>query len=352
MGSEKGNDISAIKDYADSLTEQITNMQTLDSKKLHAIDESVSNLFDMVERVNIDQLNTDEITQINKALSHFHNAVNKIKKEGKVMMASSAAVVELPKQASRETLSDTVQIAKVAWEDLVRESELSKKIASVKDPAENTENLAPKTGVTFEEKSIRLENGGEAKLQSMHVSSMMLYHGSPVTGIRELKAAVDTTIGDGVYLTSHEAWAVEYAFIRTHKGTEKEKPTVYEVEIKDMTLLNLTTKQSLIEFMKFFVEVLDKKYEKLGKEASLIFRTRLGDDIKKIRDALKKDKALYPREILEATGSYAAEALTKLGYSGLFAIEGSEAGTGAHDSYVIFDPKKVKIVREVEISSE
>ena len=128
--------------------------------------------------------------------------------------------------------------------------------------------------------------------------------------------------------------------------------TFYEAEIRDMALLNLTTKQSLIEFMKFYVEVLDKEHENLNPNTSLIFKKRLEDDIEKIRNALKENRALHPREILEATGSYAAEALTKQGYGGLFAIEGSEAGTGAHDSYLIFDPQKVKIIREMEISSK
>jgi len=52
-------------------------------------------------------------------------------------------------------------------------------------------------------------------------------------------------------------------------------------------------------------------------------------------------------------GNTFSDYVESLGYDGLITFEGGEPLTGGnHDSYVIFDPEKVKIIKEQKIKKE
>jgi hypothetical protein len=362
-GELVGKDITPIKDYAKALIESIQN-PSVQAEELISLDVKVAEFFSSINNVNLSELDESQVSELNRIVGSFHKAVvNKSQNmtNKKVRMAEMTTTISRPSTntntASRvSSVPSLVESARAAWKDLIRSSESSEKISSLGSVTKNTQNLAPGE-VRFEEKEVKFEKG-VAKLQSMRISSMRLYHGSAVSGIKEFKAAEETTVGEGVYLTSHERWGVGYAFARI--ANREGKPTVYEAEIQNMNLLNLSTKESLTEFMKFYRRVLFKEIKSLPPDAPWYWRDVLVQKVDEIDKALEEGRSLYPKQMLQQTGHVATRELAKLGYDGIFTIEGGETGVnpftkepydmGNHDSFVIFDPKKVKITREIEVT--
>lgn len=235
-------------------------------------------------------------------------------------------------------------------DEIVRLSKSSKEVA--------------KGAVEFSEKEVKLQDGSSAKLQSIRVKEMTLYHGTAIARIKEfIEGEDDTVLGYGVYLTSSEKSAMGYSFEKM-QGTFNGKPTIYEARIENMTFLNLSTPEALREFMKFYLERLYYELKILGKPAEWKEDaiSILSSVAKKISEALKEDRILLPREMLSSTGSIARRNLTNLGYDGIFSLvlehnctnpfTNQAYTTERHDSFFIFDPKKVKVIRETEVTRD
>ena len=219
-------------------------------------------------------------------------------------------------------------------EDITKLSKVSKEVA--------------KGAVEFSEREVKLRDGGSAKLQSIKIREMVLYHGATMSGIKELKEAEDTTMGDGLYLTSSKKAATGYSFVRALKD---EKHILYETMIENMDILNLSTPGSVREFMKFYVEVLSDELKTMDSSRWAV-RENYSRTRDKVYKALQEGRILNPKEMLQYTGATARNRLMKLGYDGIFAIEGGGGDVGDHDSFVIFDPKRVKVVEEREVTKE
>lgn len=109
------------------------------------------------------------------------------------------------------------------------------------------------------EKEITLKNGETIILPSIQIDRMRLFHGSPISGIKEFKVSEETTIGNGFYTTSSRDAAVGYATVRSNTPEQK---FIYEVEINNMNILDLTTKEAMDQFTKLWREKLSELREK------------------------------------------------------------------------------------------
>ncbi|OGH08099.1 MAG: hypothetical protein A2171_01350 [Candidatus Levybacteria bacterium RBG_13_35_9] len=105
------------------------------------------------------------------------------------------------------------------------------------------------------EKEITLKNGENIILPSIQIDRMRLFHGSPISGIKEFKVSEETTIGNGFYTTSSRDAAVGYATVRSNAPEQK---FVYEVEINNMNILDLSTDEALNQFTKLWREKLSE----------------------------------------------------------------------------------------------
>ncbi len=173
----------------------------------------------------------------------------------------------------------------------------------------------------------------------LEITEKRLYHGSPVGDISEMSVAENDTIGQGVYFTSDSERASEYAIRRS--GNRGGDPTVYEAEIKDLKLANLTDAQNIAEVLQGFRPVLAARLE----EGGLVWYAENA-----LREAITTIDAgevgLGLRRAVESCQRMFTDYLKAQGYDGLVGVEGGEPGVERHDSYVIFDPQKAKLVAE------
>lgn len=199
------------------------------------------------------------------------------------------------------------------------------------------------------EREIVLNSGEAVVLPSMHIEKMRLYHGSPVSGIQQLKESEDTTLGFGIYLTSQKEAATGYAIVRGNRGPKQ--PTVYEAEIGDVDILNLTTQSSIDSFAKYFEEELTAIKEKRLTELGYIdsYYGMIVRALEVIRNS-SQDNPIFLKKFLWNFQDVTKDVVVKKGYDGLMAYEGGESGNGVtigdHDSFVIFKPEKVKVIKE------
>ena len=214
----------------------------------------------------------------------------------------------------------------------------------------------------LKQQEVKLRNGESVTFESFSVSRMRLYHGSQVHGIQEFTAAEETTIGSGVYLTSNKEAAVGYAIVRSSRP--ESKPTLYEVEIQDLNILNLSTRSAIDAFAKRFREILIERKGQIKVDHEKIMDKSTREFIKynTVRNIEERIRMIddnsykYPKDLLFGVGDWARAMLQEMGYDGLMAIEGGEGGNGVvirdHDSYVIFDPKKVSVVEQQQFASK
>ena len=172
---------------------------------------------------------------------------------------------------------------------------------------------------------------------------MRLFVGKGEAGLTEIPEAEETTVGAGVYLTSQQSAAEGYALRRAEtNGT----PTVYEAEIQNLRLLDLTTQEAQEKFTRYWKEQLlkwkerqpSKKWSPQEYAADQILLKISSKNISGMRDITFNFTSLV------------RDTLTREGFDGLTIEEGGEgwgeAKIGAHDSYVIFDPQAVKLIKE------
>jgi len=174
----------------------------------------------------------------------------------------------------------------------------------------------------------------------LFIKNKILYHGSTVRGITSFNPAEEDTIGSGVYFTSEEKDAQGYA-LRRAKGRGG-SPVVYKVEVENIKLANLTEDENVTEIMKGFKDILVGKITPNLKWYEL-------ETIARSVQAIENGR-IHAGNLREVTFNYTktfSEYLKGLGYDGLVAIEGGEGDEiGRHDSYVIFNPEKAKILDE------
>jgi hypothetical protein len=179
------------------------------------------------------------------------------------------------------------------------------------------------------------------------IKHKLLYYGSRRQGLHAFRQAEETTVGSGVYCTSQAKDAIGYARrrARSQVGTQ---PTLYEVAINNMKMLDLRNEQMVKDVLVGYKEVLQAKKHEPG--ISWSYETVLQHAI----DAINLGNVGIGnlREVTFGTGKLFSEYVKSLGYDGLIALEGGEGDDiGNHDTYLIFDPERIKIRQEQQIET-
>jgi len=181
------------------------------------------------------------------------------------------------------------------------------------------------------------------------IKKKTLYHGSATEDIQAFNEAEETTVGHGVYLTSEAKDAIGYARRRArHKPQQvgEVKPVIYELTVEGIKLLNLRKDENVKKIVQGFKVVLE---EELKKDNIPWFRRTT---LQRAIDVINQEKVDSGkiREVAFSHGKLFTDYVTSLGYDGLITYEGGEGDdVKEHDSYVIFDPSKAKIVQEHQI---
>ncbi len=174
------------------------------------------------------------------------------------------------------------------------------------------------------------------------VKRKTLYHGSGTSGIKEFNAAENDTVGSGIYFTSEAKDAIGYARRRARSAKDG-SPVIYESAVENMKILDLRKLENVRKVMEGFKQVL---FEKL-KEPDLKWNYEevLKRAVKSINEGKINSGNL--REVTFSTGDLFTDYVKSLGYDGLATMEGGEGNDiGDHDTYLLFDPNKVKINKE------
>lgn len=184
------------------------------------------------------------------------------------------------------------------------------------------------------------------------VKKKTLYHGSPTPDIKQFRLAGEVTAGEGVYFTSEPIKGIGYAKVRENTF-KTNTPTLYEASIENAKLLDLRKAENvnkiLPEFGKFLQEKITPTWSQLDPNNQMRYRRILSAAYEIGGNAggrLHEIGSGAPKELSEFAKSR--------GYDGLVTLEGGEhsgAGfaIGEHDSYVIFDPTKIKMNRSQHI---
>ena len=219
-------------------------------------------------------------------------------------------------------------------------------------PAESSSpNPDERVGIKHFIKEIQLINGEVIKLPSLHIERLKLFSGSPVPGLETFRDSEETTVGSGVYLTSQKEAARGYALVRGSRLPAI--PTLYEVEIADMDMVDLATRVAVESFAKLWRQELENWRETKLPIINVpheMVRETYEERVQKVIEFIDRNSFRYLRDLTFNFGGLIREVFTRQEYDGLIAIEGGESGNGVtigdHDSYVIFDSTKVKKVGE------
>jgi len=183
-----------------------------------------------------------------------------------------------------------------------------------------------------------------------------LYHGSGISGIETFNKAEEDTVGSGIYFTSEAKDAIGYARLRSERERSPHKadgspviedsvPTIYESSVENMKLCDLRKDENVKEVLGGFIDVLKTELKK--PDLKWFIQGSLERTIETINSG--KVGAGNLKEIAQSNGQLFSDYIKSLGYEGLITFEGGEGGNGNHDTYLIFDPDKVKINKENKI---
>ena len=183
-----------------------------------------------------------------------------------------------------------------------------------------------------------------------------LYHGSGISGIETFNKAEEDTVGSGIYFTSEAKDAIGYARLRSERERSPHKadgspviedsvPTIYESSVENMKLCDLRKDENVKEVLGGFIDVLKTELKK--PDLKWFIQGSLERTIETINSG--KVGAGNLKEIAQSNGQLFSDYIKSLGYEGLITFEGGEGGNGNHDTYLIFDPDKVKITKENKI---
>lgn len=174
------------------------------------------------------------------------------------------------------------------------------------------------------------------------IKNKILYHGSGQSGIESFNQAEEDTVGSGVYFTSEMKDAAGYAKRRARRYKEG-LPVLYEANIENVKLLDLRKDENVKMVLEKFKAVLEK--ELASPNLKWNYETILRNSIEAINAG--KIGADNLRDVTFGLGKVFSNFLKTLGYDGLMAVEGGEGeDVGRHDTYLIFDPEKIRIINE------
>jgi len=219
------------------------------------------------------------------------------------------------------------------------------------------ENFEPKN-------TIEGEFTVEGDALSIFLKEKKLFHGSSNSEMTQFMTseevkAVDiidgVTVGEGLYLTSSEKASMAYAQKRT-KNLERRggvAPTSYEVLVDGLKLLNLKNDANIATFAeKFRAHLLSiMKNEEVIKKLNWMVNNSIIEALQEIQNGISL------RNIQKISGYAMAGVFTvfvkELGYEGVVTLEGGEGHendilthTGDHDTYVIFNPDKARVLKK------
>ena len=184
--------------------------------------------------------------------------------------------------------------------------------------------------------------------------NLVLYHGSATPGITDFSLGkygenIHNTVGIGLYLT-HKQDAEGYAKLRAiNRKVElgvTPTPVVYQFKLPNLWLADLRNISKIRVLFAKFVEKLEKILDE--PDIHWVYEHNLRKSIESIRSDTW-------RGLGAITGPHSPE-FTKFlkdhNYDGVIAREGGEKGViGNHESYVIFDPSKVKLLKEIQLKA-
>jgi hypothetical protein len=188
--------------------------------------------------------------------------------------------------------------------------------------------------------------------------SLTLYHGTWVPGIRVLDPAraprsetVEWTVGEGTYFTSQLLDGEGYARVRAveHGG----RPIVYTTQIRNVHLADLRSDDAIDGALRGFARHLSRELTR--SPPSTFIETN--DWLAAIQDietgAYRRGGKSHIKPVVHQyhlEREFTRYLRAELGYDGLVTMEGGEvegaAAIGAHDTYVLFDPRKARVVDE------
>ncbi|HSX45119.1 MAG TPA: hypothetical protein VLF39_03380 [Candidatus Saccharimonadales bacterium] len=179
------------------------------------------------------------------------------------------------------------------------------------------------------------------------IDHKILYRGSATSGLNEFSHAQETTVGEGVYFVDNSSQAAEYAK-RRGQSLHGSHPVVAKAEVNNLKLVNLSNPEKLQAVMEDFGTVLQKKKESLPEDTPFFRAASIDKSLESI------GKGIQVGRVKEAIFSHSASFtnyLRGLGYDGLKTPEGGEGDDiGKHDTFLIFDPEKIKLISETPVA--
>lgn len=181
------------------------------------------------------------------------------------------------------------------------------------------------------------------------VRRKMLYHGSSTGEIDRFQKSEETTLGEGVYFTSEPEKASGYAMHRAKTpsynktmGTSvrNDSPAVHIRLIENLKLLDLRNKENLLVILPAFKDILVKELDKENRADS--YRWNWAQVIETKIEQISLGHIFHPKDIAQQLSGLFTDYVKSLGYDGVLALEGGEGKIGDHDTYLIFDPDKIK----------
>jgi hypothetical protein len=192
----------------------------------------------------------------------------------------------------------------------------------------------------------------ESRIPELRINEMILYHGSGTPGIKEFRKAIDLTLAHGIYLTSDEKVAVGYARIRgKNLPPEKQASILYKVKINNLRIADLRTRgaeEELIKILQQKIREIIKNSEEWNRLSWVIQNKYL--NVLTFGTARDKYNG-HPQLVLREIPALVTDVLREQGFDGMVDLEGGEPPVvGEHDSWIIFDPSKVRVLEEVEVN--
>ncbi|MBW2981710.1 hypothetical protein KY343_02410 [Candidatus Woesearchaeota archaeon] len=205
-----------------------------------------------------------------------------------------------------------------------------------------------------------LDKKVETELNSITCKDVSIAHGTNVSGIKRFRKADNPRIAAGVYFTSWlSSIAEDFAVRRTEsRGLRGDRPTVYYAEVPDVKLVDLRDERTLETVLQGFADYVEKTDERRANAVRI-----------KVEKDQHKEKGLA--EVMIGVQDRFTEYLQSLGYDGLVCVEEREIERVKepdyqfyyteeqyeklhckYDSIVVFDPEKIKIVEEKELSKK